>query len=111
MPFDRRGAVPFVAGENRHGRESRGFHARRRTDPLQQFAIELDRPRCSSYPLSAGDSWNVSRLSIATPVSVVLQVLQTADEEPRAEQQEKAERNLRRDETLAQEQRAASAGN
>ena len=40
-----------------------------------------------------------------------LQVLQAADEQPRAKEQQEAERDLRGYETLAQEQRPAAAGN
>ena len=40
-----------------------------------------------------------------------LQVLQASDEQAGAEQQQEAERDLRRDEPFAQEQRAAAAGN
>src|SRR5262245_60535430 len=39
-----------------------------------------------------------------------LEVLQAPDEEPRAEQQQEAERHLRRDESFAEKQRAAGAG-
>ena len=44
-------------------------------------------------------------------MSVVLQVLQAAHEEPGAKEQQEAERDLRRDQALAQEERAAGAGN
>ena len=60
--------------------------------------------------MSAGDNWNVTRLSSATPVSVRLQILEAADEEPGAEEQQEAERDLRGHQSLSQEQRPAGAG-
>ena len=44
------------------------------------------------------------------PVSVALQVLEALHEQAGAEQQEEAERHLRSDEALAQEERPAGAG-
>ena len=71
VPLDRHAAVPFVAREHRHARAAPPTSRPAPRAGCPAAGRRRPPPRGDSYPLSAGESWNVTRLSSATPVSAV----------------------------------------
>ena len=86
-----------------------GLDAGRRAQPIEQLPVEEHR---ALVVVAAERRRQLERDQVVERDAGVrrLQVLQAAHEEAGAEQQQKAERDLRGDEPLAQEQRAAGAG-
>ena len=80
-----------------------------RAQVVQQLVEERHRARCI---VAAERRRELERDQVVERDAGVggLEVLQAADEQPGAEQQQEAERDLRRDQPLAQEQRSAGAG-
>ena len=94
VPLDRHGAVPLVAAQNGHGSHAGRRDARRRAQALEQTLIELHSARTvvaveRRRQLKSDEV--VERHSRVGP----LQILEAADEEPGAEEQQETERDLR----------------
>ena len=102
--------VPFAAAQDRNCRHRRGRHASRSAQSIEQFLVQL----CASRIVVAVQlRRDLKGHEVVERDAGVrrLQILQAADEQARAEEQQEAERDLHRHETFAQEQRSAAAGN
>ncbi len=108
VAFDRGGAVPFVAGQDRHAGMPGRLDPRRAAQAIEQLVVEIHRSR---IVVSAQRRRQPERDQVVHLHAGVggLQILQAAHEQSRAEQQQEAQRHLRGDEALAQEERSAGA--
>ena len=102
------GAVPFVAGEDADRRQRGGLDAGRRVQPFEQLGVEVHRLLFFVTAQRRRQPEGDQVVHLDSGVGG-LQVLQAADEQSGAEQQQEAERDLRGDEPLAQEERPTGA--
>ena len=108
VALDRHRAVPLVAAQNRHGGLAGRLHAGRRSQVLEQVTIEL---RAALVGVAVERRRELEGHEVVELDARIggAQVLQAAHEKAGAEEQEEAERDLRGDQALAEEERPAGS--
>ena len=95
--------------QDRHGGVRCRVDARRAAQAIEQLAVEIHGPRVVVAAQRRRQPEGDEVVHLHAGVGG-LQILQAAHEQAGAEQQQEAQRHLRRDEALAQEQGTAGAG-
>ena len=94
VPLDRHRAVPLVPAQDGHGGHPGRRDARRRAQAFEQILIELH-PARTVVAVERRRQLEGDEVVERHPRVGLLQVLEAADEEPGAEEQQEAERDLR----------------
>jgi hypothetical protein len=110
VAFHRHAAVPFIAAQNRHHRQSCGLHARRAPEAFQHIVVQVH-GALVVVPTERRCELKRDEVVERHPGIGGLQVLQAPHEQAGAEEQQETERDLRGHEPLAQEQRSTRARN
>src|SRR6185436_12046810 len=110
VAFDRHGAVPFVAGQQRNRREPGCCNARRGSKAIDNLEVEQ---RGAFGLVAAQCRRELEGYEIAERETGLgsLQILKAANKEAGPEQQQETERDLQRHQTLAEKERSTGAGN